>query len=113
MRKKGFVIVLISLILFLILPLKAGAETSISYNDNSILEVVSDVSDNNNLITNSSSVTEDTVYEKKDRCPPTGEKEQKDKINDILLTLVLLIVVTAIAVISKFLSDENHRDDNK
>ena len=113
MRKKGLIIVLISLILFLILPLKAGAEMSISYNDSSILEVVSDVSDNSNLITDSSSVAEDTVYGKKDRCPPTGEKEQKDKINDILLTLVLLIVVTAIAVISKFLSDENHRDDNK
>lgn len=112
MRKKGFVIVLISLILFLILPLKAGAETSISYNS-SILEVVSDVSDDNNLIADSSSVVEDTVYGKKDRCPPTGEKEQKDKINDILLALILLIVITAIAVISKFLSDENHRDDNK
>ena len=112
MRKKVLIIVLISLILFLILPLKAGAETSISYNS-SILEVVSDVSDDNNLIADSSSVAEDAVYGKKDRCPPTGEKEQKDKINDILLTLILLIVVTAIAVISKFLSDENHRDDNK
>lgn len=112
MRKKVLIIVLISLILFLILPLKAGAETSISYNS-SILEVVSDVSDDNNLIADSSSVVEDAVYEKKDRCPPTGEKEQKDKINDILLALILLIVITAIAVISKFLSDENHRDDNK
>ena len=112
MRKKVLIIVLISLILFLILPLKAGAETSISYNS-SILEVVSDVSDDNNLIADSSSVAEDVVYGKKDRCPPTGEKEQKDKINDILLASILLIVVTAIAVISKFLSDENHRDDNK
>ena len=113
MRKKGFLIVLISLILFLILPLRAGAETSINYNNSSILEVVSDVSDDSNLIADSSSVAEDTVYGNKDRCPPTGEKEQKDKINDILLALVLLIVVTTIAVISKFLSDENHRDDNK
>ena len=112
MRKKVLIIVLISLILFLILPLKADSETSISYNS-SILEVVSDVSDDNNLIADSNSVAEDAVYGKKDRCPPTGKEEQKDKINDILLASILLIVVTAIAVISKFLSDENHRDDNK
>ena len=110
MKKIGyFMLLLVSLLQFLVCPLEASAEMNVNSN-NSTIETIS----TDNIITDSSLIVDDTSYiynNNNDRCPPTGEK--KDKINDILLALILLIVITAIAIISKFISDENHRDDNK
>lgn len=111
MKKIGcFILLFISLLQFLICPLEANAEMNVNSN-NSTIETISI----NDIIVDSSSTVDDTSYiynNHNDRCPPTGG-EKRDKINDILLALVLLIVLTVIAIISKFISDENHRDDDK